>query len=373
LRALARALGALWRAFAGLSWGAWFAGVTIATAFLGLAALVVLLWEGRDAALRIASQLAFLGLALLAIGALVFVLLAAGKLVGGLLAGPAFRRARDVLLSLALAGAAALLALLVFPGASIAAAATCAVVAGVAGFAVISLGPTLFSVVTVHIGERWRSVAKPAQSGAWILGVAALLAAALLLVIEIAFGPAAPLREALQAPASTPVQRADKAPAVAQATRGELALRINGVRGEAAWRVGYRGAAVRMEDAGPISAMALGPEACAAPVIVAVGAASSDGDPDANRRLAMRRARWLADWVAAELASCATSPAVLAVSIGQARETPPTAQQRRMRLLALKASEAANQADVRRSIGARLGGAPLEICALSGEAAPPCR
>jgi hypothetical protein len=279
-----------------------------------------------------------------------------------------------VLLSLALAGAAALLTLLIYPDASIAAAATCAVVAGVAGFAVISLGPTLFSVVTVHIGERRRSIAKPRQGGVWILGVVAFLAAALLLVIEIAFDPAAPRPEQPQAPASTPVQLPDKAAPAAQGPRGELALRIDGVRGEAAWRVGYRGAAVRMEDAGAIGAMALGPEACAAPVIAAVGAASSDGDPDANRRLALRRARWLADWVAAELASCATSPAVLAVSIGQARETPPTAQQRRLRVLALEASEVANQAEVRRSIGARLGGMPerLEICALSGEAAPPC-
>ena len=104
------------------------------------------------------------------------------------------------------------------------------------------------------------------------------------------------------------------------------------------------------------------------------GAASSDGDPAANRRLALRRARWLADWAAAELASCPTPPAVLAASVGQSRETPPVARQRQVRLFALEASEAASEAEVRRSVGARLGEAPegLEICALSGEAAPPC-
>jgi hypothetical protein len=377
LRALARALGAHWRTFAGLPWPAWRTGVLFAMASLGMAALVVLLWQERNAALRIAGHLALLGLVLLATAALLFVLWAAVTRVGGLLKdGLAFtaharQRALDVLLAFAVAGAAALLALLITPDAGIAVAATCAVIAGVAGFAVISLGPTLFSIVTVHFGGRRRDGGKLAQRGAWMLGVAAFLAAALLVTIEITSDPAAPRQERQQAQPDRP---AGNAPDAAQAPGGELTLRIDGVSGEAAWRLGYRDAAVRLGDAGAIGAMTLGPEACAAPAIVAVGAASSDGDPAANRRLALRRARWLADWAAAELASCPTPPAVLAASVGQSRETPPVARQRQVRLFALEASEAASEAEVRRSVGARLGEAPegLEICALSGEAAPPC-
>ncbi|MGH6949888.1 MAG: hypothetical protein ACREH4_03390 [Vitreimonas sp.] len=266
--------------------------------------------------LRFAPQLLPLGIALLAFAVFVLALSALATLAGRLL-GPALpllgrvlQRSWDVVMSVALAGAAALLISLIYPDASIALAAGCAVVAGVAGFAAISFGPTLFSIVSVRIGERWRSAAKLPRSGAWILGVA-FIAAGLLLAIEIAADLATQRWDAPQvsAPAIKPVR---PAPLAALAPKGELALRIDGVHGEAAWRLGHHDAAVRLEDASAIGAMALGPEACAAPLIVAVGAASSDGDPAANRQLALRRARWLAGWAATELASCSTPPAVLA-------------------------------------------------------------
>jgi hypothetical protein len=97
-----------------------------------------------------------------------------------------------------------------------------------------------------------------------------------------------------------------------------------------------------------------------------VGAASSDGDPAANRRLALLRARWLAAWSATQVAACSGArPAILAVSMGQAREQPAGARQRRLRLLVLEANEAATEDGARRAVAARLDTDPdhLEICA----------
>jgi hypothetical protein len=108
--------------------------------------------------------------------------------------------------------------------------------------------------------------------------------------------------------------------------------------GELVWRSGYRALTERIDDGANVSRLALPRRACSAEALLAFGSASSDGAPDANARLARRRALWAAEWARRELASCppgTTAPEILAISLGQA-EGSPDARDRRVRLLAIE-------------------------------------
>jgi hypothetical protein len=106
-------------------------------------------------------------------------------------------------------------------------------------------------------------------------------------------------------------------------------------QGDVVWRSGYRAQIMRMDDGQAVRRLALPSSACGARVILAFGSASSDGAPDANVRLARNRALWAAEWARNQLAACgpAEAPAIVAVSLGQAGGAA-AAGQRRVRLIA---------------------------------------
>lgn len=386
---------ALWRWIASVRWGDWLVRALSVLAFAGLVALVGALVLGL-AITGMSEQLALLAAMLTLIAVLVFCVVAVARL-----AAPALRRMGDVLRGafggglgvlfvIALGGMGLFMAPRFAPHAGVAVVVVIVVVGAGAGLALVSFGPTLVSIVSqgapaaaaprrpkrrhvlpwpdTRVGGQpaQATPSAPAPPGAGRAGRTpwrplaaglACVAVALLIVLDLSSSPA---------PRPKSAKDGDR-PAPAGRPPPELALRVDGATAEAAWRRGYRSVAERLNDATPIHDLALGPEACAAPAIAAVGAASSDGALAANRRLALLRARWLAAWSATQVASCSgAGPAILAVSIGQIREQPANARQRRLRLLVLKAYEAATEDAARRAIAARLDADPhqLELCLL---------
>jgi hypothetical protein len=188
------------------------------------------------------------------------------------------------------------------------------------------------------------------------------LAAAAVIAIPVFLPDLIPIAPSVQpSPSGGATAVVESTPPANVATR-ELSFVVDGVSGDAVWRRGYRGLAERPQDQRAISTLALGPEACRALAIVALGSASSDGNAAANASLALRRARWLGEWTAAQLASCeGGSPAIIATSVGQARERPASAAQRRLRLFALDARGLASVSSLRAAVGA---GGGFEACVL---------
>jgi hypothetical protein len=125
-----------------------------------------------------------------------------------------------------------------------------------------------------------------------------------------------------------------------------IQLLADGVPAEVSWRIGYRNLTARLDDGGAVRALALPQTACDAGAIVVFGSASSDGAAARSDVLASRRARWLADWTRSQLAQCTgRAPAVIAVSLGQARSDPPRPAQRGVRLMAIREEDLAGLAN----------------------------
>jgi hypothetical protein len=117
-----------------------------------------------------------------------------------------------------------------------------------------------------------------------------------------------------------------------------LSLVADGRPGEVYWRRGYRSATERMDDGRTVQTLTLPPEVCNAAVIVAFGSASSDGPREPNMRLARHRALWAADWARGHLPACppvASARTIIAVSLGQAVSGAASSDQRRVRVIAL--------------------------------------
>lgn len=116
-----------------------------------------------------------------------------------------------------------------------------------------------------------------------------------------------------------------------------IRLSADGEAADVAWQAGHRRLTARSDNGRVVQQLTLPPAACRAAAIVVFGAASSDGSAARNDRLAERRARWLREWTQAELGRCpAPAPAVIAVTLGQARGGAPSPAQRSVRLLAIR-------------------------------------
>src|SRR5262245_28731076 len=149
-RALLLTLLAFWRWLSRLTLGAWLAGAVAIVAPLGLAWLVTLLMQRLDDALRIAQELVTTVFALGLIAALAFAVVVAARIVGWALKGTfafaraAFRRAGPLPV-FALPVAVVVVILPFAPSIETAAFAAISVAAAVAGLALLSFAPALFS------------------------------------------------------------------------------------------------------------------------------------------------------------------------------------------------------------------------------------
>lgn len=118
---------------------------------------------------------------------------------------------------------------------------------------------------------------------------------------------------------------------------GVIQLGADGEVADMTWRSGYRQFMARSDSGHAVQQLSLPPTACSAAAIVVFGAASSDGSVARNNALAARRARWLAEWTRGELSQCSEpAPAVIAVTLGQARADAPSPAQRTVRVLAIR-------------------------------------
>jgi hypothetical protein len=137
------------------------------------------------------------------------------------------------------------------------------------------------------------------------------------------------------------------APAAAQGVGPHIIrLLVDGAPTDVSWRFGYRNLTARLDDGAMVRELALPDDACTAGAIVVFGSASSDGSAARNVALAMKRTRWLADWTRSQLVQCqGRVPAVVALSLGQARPEPPRPAQRGVRLMAMRQEDLAGLAN----------------------------
>ncbi len=406
--------------------------VLVVVVVSALVALTILAGQGIHALLAIAGQLAMAAIVVVAIVIPIFLTLGALRMVGAVFrwAGGAFSPAVIRLLSVA--------AFIVLLGAFAAAVfrtfelpplimliAGVSVLAGAAGIAIVSFGPTRWSFVSLGGAKREaleteaidvdfepvgamaglppprRAIgASPKTSAtrssdtrrvpvyALLSSIAGLFLVAggafLATQIPANFGEQVMRAVTQVAPSSRPDIASPENPVRAVAIErrplsrnGLVELVLDGAPGQAAWRHGYRRAVVRLADNTGIGKLSLPPGACSTSVILAIGTASSDGALAANQRLAQRRALWLAQWTRGQLAACAPShsaPAVLAVSAGQTNVQPAQLEQRQLRLLALSensgfrfsASAATDFSEATRRLVPELSAFPdFEICTAS--------
>jgi hypothetical protein len=177
------------------------------------------------------------------------------------------------------------------------------------------------------------------------LVVALILLMLALLVVEALLRPRviAPGAEAPPTLENPSAQAAPPAP-VRDVTPRVITLLADGAPHDVAWVSGYRSRAAKFPSDEPVSSLALPPEVCGEGILVVFGAASSDGDPDRNQKLSDNRAGWLSDLASDQLGNCpGAPPAILRVSLGQAVAAPQAAQ-RRIRLMAISAADAATLA-----------------------------
>ena len=194
------------------------------------------------------------------------------------------------------------------------------------------------------------------RSGSWTAVRWRWITIALLLILALAlawFGGQLLLRSfSGNAPPGISASKPPAPPALASAIATPRAvgpqpiqLLADGAPADVSWRIGYRNLTARLDDGGAVRALALPPTACEAGAIVVFGSASSDGAASRSHALALRRARWLADWTRSQLAQCTGSaPSIVAVSLGQARSDPPRPAQRGVRLMAIREEDLAGLA-----------------------------
>lgn len=217
----------------------------------------------------------------------------------------------------------------------------------------------------------------------WRLFVLALILLMLaLLVAEVLLRPrviapgaeAPPTRENPSAQAAPPAPVTDVTPRV-------ITLLADGAPHDVAWVSGYRSRAAKLATDEPVSSLALPPEVCGEGVLVVFGAASSDGDPDRNQKLSDNRAGWLSSLASDQLGNCpGAPPAILRVSLGPAA-TAPQASQRRIRLMAISAADAATLAPgsieaelprlARKAFGDLADFSRFDVCTYAGEGDAP--
>jgi hypothetical protein len=280
-----------------------------------------------------------------------------------------------------------------------------ALLAGFAGIAVISFGPSMFSVVRFggqggaaggpaagvmgtsprhrpdtgsqavrlvpalvtqasgsaalpieHVAASGIGRVRDGRSGAWTAVRWRWITIALLLILALAlawFGGQLLLRSfSGNAPPGISASKPAAPPALASAiaTPGSAGLQpvqllADGAPADVSWRLGYRNLTARLDDGGAVRALALPQTACDAGAIIVLGSASSDGAAARSDVLASRRARWLADWTRSQLAQCTgKAHSVVAVSLGQARSDPPRPAQRGVRLMAIREEDLAGLA-----------------------------
>ena len=334
-----------------------------------------------------------------------------GAALLGYLAGRLTRQGRNALALVMVVTVAGVIGAVLYailkPAVFIALIAGVAVLAGVAGFALIAFGPS--GVALFHVGTWGCAPAGPARRSsrtpagaiksrnpqsarimhqsvmsAPVLGAApivmappeqrggketgkrwsmpqisvdptgVLIALAVVVALLLAWGGGELLTRAFPGspkaslapvePAPPPaMSRANAASGAGAAT--VLQLLADGETADVSWRSGYRQLTVRLDDGGAVRQLSLPSAACRTGAIVAFGAASSDGSPTRNTRLAERRARWLAEWTREELAQCPNpAPAVIAVTLGQAKPGLPLPAQRAVRLLAIRDEDMRNPA-----------------------------
>jgi hypothetical protein len=207
-----------------------------------------------------------------------------------------------------------------------------------------------------HVAASDVALVRDGRSGAWTAFRWRWIAIALLLILALAlawFGGQLLLR-AFSGNAQPGISASKPAapPAVASVIAtpravGPQAIQLlaDGLPADVSWRSGYRNLTARLDDGGAVRALALPQTACDAGAIVVLGSASSDGAASRSHALALRRARWLADWTRSQLTQCTgTAPAVIAVSLGQARSEPPLPAQRGVRLMAIRQEDLAGLA-----------------------------
>ena len=207
-----------------------------------------------------------------------------------------------------------------------------------------------------HVAASGMGLVRDGRSGAWTAVRWRWIAIALLLILALSlawFGGELLLR-AFSGNTQPGISASKPAapPAVASVIATPRAvgpqpiqLLADGVPADVSWRIGYRNLTARLDDGGAVRALALPRTACDAGAIVVLGSASSDGAASRSHALALRRARWLADWTRSQLAQCTgTAPAVIAVSLGQARSDPPLPAQRGVRLMAIRQEDLAGLA-----------------------------
>ena len=207
-----------------------------------------------------------------------------------------------------------------------------------------------------HVAAAGMGLVRDGRSGPWTAVRWRWIAIALLLILALSlawFGGQLLLR-AFSGNAQPGISASKPAapPAVASVIAtpravGPQAIQLlaDGVQADVSWRIGYRNLTARLDDGGAVRALALPRTACDAGAIVVLGSASSDGAASRSHALALRRARWLADWTRSQLAQCTgTAPAVIAVSLGQARSDPPLPAQRGVRLMAIREEDLAGLA-----------------------------
>ncbi|MEQ1784583.1 MAG: hypothetical protein ABMA14_24820 [Hyphomonadaceae bacterium] len=182
-------------------------------------------------------------------------------------------------------------------------------------------------------------------------GIILLLLAALVIalawfggeaLLRVVSGNAQPGGAAVKPASPTPAPRENATPGTG--VPGVVQLSADGEPAEISWQSGYRQLTARTDDGSAVRRLALPTTACGAAAIVAFGAASSDGSVARNESLAQRRALWLADWTRRELSQCPDAPAVIAVSLGQAKPGLPLPVQRAVRLLAIREEDVRNPA-----------------------------
>jgi hypothetical protein len=214
------------------------------------------------------------------------------------------------------------------------------------------------------------------------LVVALILLMLALLVVDALLRPRviAPGAEAPPTLENPSAQAAPPAP-VRDVTPRVITLLADGAPHDVAWVSGYRSRAAKLASDEPVSSLALPPEVCGEGILVVFGAASSDGDPDRNQKLSDNRAGWLSGLASDQLGNCpGASPAILRVSLGPAA-TAPQASQRRIRLMAISAADAATLAPgsiepelprlARKAFGDLADFSRFDVCTYAGEGDAP--